>query len=164
MCWAWGLLQWTKWSPQLGGDLQGDHQGRYKAAPGVAAPRKLRASKPLLWLQSLGWVSQSWLPAGRAQGSWDLVSRPLSTRVQIQFIHVSARTPLQAFPRPSRLQPWALPRGRLCLSVLSSCPCVTGQRSDQALLFCPRTIQGTARPRCFDGCVARRHCPGLLHG
>lgn len=60
-------------------------------------------------------------------------------------------------------QPQALSGGQLCLSVLADFPCMTGQVSDQPLLFCPRTIQRTARPHHLDSQEAPPWAPPQLN-
>lgn len=160
-----GLPQWTKCSPaplepRGWGNLHGDHACRYKAARGVDTRRNTQAS-PCFGCRAWAGSPRTGLQGGgpRGTGAWPAGPCPLMSTL---LPRLNCR--LWASPSPNRLQPRPLPGGQLCLSVLANCPCVTGQVSDQALLFCPRTIQGTARPRRLDGRVAKRHCPELPRG
>lgn len=160
--WAWGLPRWTECHLAPPG-AQRVHGGVSTETTNAGARQHTEwtdlAAEPRLWIPELA-------TAGRAQGPWGPAGRPWSTHIRAQAVYSSSQTPLQALTSPSPHCLWPRPRpaGQLCLTVLSNCPCVTGWVSDQALLFCPRTIQGAARPRRLDCRVAGRHCPGLPRG
>lgn len=118
------------------------------SAPALGRPPQQRSLRMATSVKGLGKLVPAWLaltPSPMAFGGHPL-SHPESSAGFLP-------PPVSPDPSPSR--------GQLCPPVLSHCLCSTGQVSDQALLFCPGAIQGTARPRCWDSCAARRHCPGL---
>ena len=137
-------------------DSHRDPQGCHKAACGAGT--QMDPAAPLLWLQR-GWASQQRpLRAVHQDGGPGALVSPC--RVSPLLPRPHCRLGVSPLVSPS---PGPSPGGQPCPPVLSNCPCVTAQVSDQALLFSPRTIQGTARPRCLDSRAARRHCPGLPH-
>lgn len=142
------------------------HQLWYQKTCGMGTQK--HPGMPLLWLQSLGWTSQgrplrTGHQGGETEkaGAWQAGPCPLMSMCRVPL---SCPDSTADFELPlNHPQPQALPGGQLCPSVLADFPCMTGQVSDQPLLFCPRTIQRTARPHHLDSQEAPPWAPPQLN-